>query len=43
MVIGWAAGKLLEIVPVITNLVSAFSGAAFAIMRAGDKSGGGHE
>lgn len=33
IVIGWTADKLVEVLPVITNLVSAFSGAAFAIMR----------
>lgn len=40
LVIAWAAGKLIEAIPVITNLISGFAGAAFAIMRlARDKEG----
>jgi len=40
LVITWAAGKLAEAIPVITNLISGFAGAAFAIMRlARDKDG----
>ena len=35
MVIGAVAGKLADVVPVLTNLISGFAGAAFAIMRAG--------
>jgi hypothetical protein len=34
------AGKLAEAIPVLTNLISGFAGAAFAIMRLGkDKDG----
>ncbi len=39
VVICWASGKLTESISIVANLVSAFSGAAFAIMRAQD--GGG--
>lgn len=33
LVITWMADKLTEAIPVITNLISGFAGAAFAIMR----------
>ncbi|HEU0142907.1 MAG TPA: hypothetical protein VFQ79_24515 [Bryobacteraceae bacterium] len=34
-VLAWAAGKPGEAIPVLTNLISGFAGAAFAIMRLG--------
>ena len=29
----WAAGALKELLPILTHLISGFSGAAFAVMR----------
>lgn len=29
----WAAGKLADLIPILTHLISGFSGAAFAVLR----------
>ena len=35
VVVGALAGKLADVVPVLTHLISGFAGAAFTIMRIG--------
>ena len=39
IIVGAWAGKLTDVVPVLTHLISGFAGAAFAIIRIGHDSG----